>query len=270
MSRFGKVFSSVKCAVIGMIHVQALPGTPMSKYSVQQIVEYACNEAIVYGKCGVDGLIVENMFDVPYVSGNQVGHEVTAVMTRVCTEVKKTIGKMPCGVQILSGNNIAATAVALAAGLQFARIEGFVFAHVADEGLMEACAGPLLRYARNIGARDILYLCDIKKKHCSHAITSDLTISQTARAAEFFLSDGVILTGMETGNPPDVKDLEGVKTATSLPVLIGSGMTIENVKMYAKADGFIVGSHFKHNGHWSGQADSDKILKFMETVSAIR
>lgn len=54
------------------------------------------------------------MFDIPYVS--EVGPEVTAVMTRVCTEVKKTVGKIPCGVQILSGNNIAATAVAQAAG----------------------------------------------------------------------------------------------------------------------------------------------------------
>lgn len=57
------------------------------------------------------------MFDVPYVMGDQMGPEVTAVMTRVCSEVKKTVGKMPCGVQILSGNNLSATAVALAAGL---------------------------------------------------------------------------------------------------------------------------------------------------------
>ena len=56
------------------------------------------------------------MFDIPYVCSDQMGPEITACMTRVCTEVKKTVGEIPCGVQILSSNNIAATAVALAAG----------------------------------------------------------------------------------------------------------------------------------------------------------
>lgn len=50
-------------------------------------------------------------------------------------------------------------------GLQFVRVENFVFSHVADEGLINACAGSLLRYSRNIGAKDIIYLTDIKKKH---------------------------------------------------------------------------------------------------------
>lgn len=253
-----------------MIHVKALPGTPQSTYSIQQIVDLACEEAFVYRKCGVDGLIVENMFDVPYVSGNEIGPEITACMTRICTEVKKAVGKMPCGVQILSGNNIAATAVALAAGLQFVRVESFVFSHVADEGLMNACAGSLLRYAKNISANDILYLTDIKKKHCSHAITSDISVSQMAKASEFFLSDGVILTGMETGDPPLVSELLAVKKTTKLPILIGSGVTSNNIEEFSVADGVIVGSNFKHNGHWTGKVDSKNISIFMETIQAIR
>lgn len=53
------------------------------------------------------------------------------------------------------------------AGFQFVRAEGFVFGHVADEGIMESCAGELLRYRCNIGAQDILVFADIKKKHWS-------------------------------------------------------------------------------------------------------
>ncbi|XP_054712136.1 uncharacterized protein F13E9.13, mitochondrial-like [Uloborus diversus] len=270
MSRFHSLFHSVKCAVIGMVHTKALPGTPNSVHSVQEIVDLACKEAKIYKESGVAGLIVENMFDVPYVSGDQVGPEITAVMTRICTEVKKTVGSLPCGVQILSGNNLAATAVALAAGLQFVRVEGFVFAHVADEGFMQACAGPLLRYAKNVNAREILFFTDIKKKHCSHAITSDVDICHTAKAAEFFQSDGIILTGQETGESPHANDLTVVKNCTSLPVIIGSGMTIENVKDYITADGIIVGSHFKHNNHWTGLIDKDKICKFMESVHQLK
>lgn len=45
------------------------------------------------------------------------------------------------------------------------RAEGFVFAHVADEGMMNACAGELMRYRSHIGADDVLVFADIKKKH---------------------------------------------------------------------------------------------------------
>ncbi|GBM37837.1 Uncharacterized protein F13E9.13, mitochondrial [Araneus ventricosus] len=270
MSRFAKLFHSAKCAVIGMIHVRALPGSPKSELSVPQLVDYACKEASIYQKCNVDGIIIENMFDVPYVMGDQVGPEVTAVMTRVGTEVKKILGKMPCGVQVLSGNNFSATAVALAAGLQFVRAESFVFAHVADEGLMQACAGPLLRYSKNIGAADILYFTDIKKKHSSHAITSDVSLAQMAKDAGFFLSDGVIITGTETGIPPIIQDFKVVKMTSDLPVLIGSGITVSNMKHYVDADAVIVGSHFKTGGHWRGDLDTERILMFMEEVQKYR
>ena len=51
------------------------------------------------------------------------------------------------------------------AGLDYIRAEGYVFSHVADEGLMNACAGPLLRYRKHIGADNVKIFTDIKKKH---------------------------------------------------------------------------------------------------------
>lgn len=112
--KFREVFKSTHCAVIGMIHVPALPGTPFNKMKCSQIVETACEEAEVYKKCGVDGVLVENMFDIPYVKPNQAGPELTAFMARVCTEVKRILPSLPCGVQILAGNNKSALAVAAA------------------------------------------------------------------------------------------------------------------------------------------------------------
>ena len=67
------------------------------------MVDCAVSEAKVYQECGLDGVMVENMHDVPYVRGG-VGAEVTACMTRVCAEVRQAIGgSIPLGVQILSG-----------------------------------------------------------------------------------------------------------------------------------------------------------------------
>lgn len=43
----------------------------------------------------------------------------------------------------------------------------------------------------------------------AHAITSDIRIADTAKAAQFFLSDGVILTGSHTGQAADQTEFKG-------------------------------------------------------------
>jgi len=40
-------------------------------------------------------------------------------------------------------------------------------------------------------------------------LTSDVDISQTAQAAELFLSDGIIVTGAATGSAVNATDLKG-------------------------------------------------------------
>ena len=104
------------------------------------------------------------MHDLPYLN-RKVGPEITAAMSVVANEVKREVKNLPCGIQILAGANKDALAVAKAAGLEFIRAEGFVFSHVADEGIMNSDAGELLRYRKEIGADDVLVFCDIKKKH---------------------------------------------------------------------------------------------------------
>ncbi|XP_075734144.1 uncharacterized protein F13E9.13, mitochondrial isoform X1 [Rhipicephalus microplus] len=244
--------------------------TAFNKMKCKEIVDAACEEAAMYKKCGVDGVLVENMFDLPYVKPNQAGPELNAFMTRVCTEVKKILPSLPCGVQILAGNNKSALAVAAATGFQFVRAEGFVFGHVADEGIMESCASELLRYRRIIDAEDILVFADIKKKHCSHAITSDVSILETMKAAEFFQCDGIILTGGATGLPPSTTELQEVKAEATVPVLLGSGITENNVQDFFAADAVIVGSSFKHGNIWSGALNALQVEAFMEKVHTLR
>ena len=43
----------------------------------------------------------------------------------------------------------------------------------------------------------------------AHTITSDVSIAETAKAAEYFLSDGVIVTGSSTNVPADTDELKG-------------------------------------------------------------
>lgn len=262
-------FLKNKKTIIGMIHVEPLPGTPKARGNMAEIIDLARAEARLYREAGIDALAIENMHDVPYLS-SMVGPEIVAAMTVVGYEVKNATG-LPCGVQILAGANQEALAVALAAGLDFIRAEGFVFGHVADEGYIDANAGQTLRYRRQIGADQVLVLTDIKKKHSSHAITADVDIVETAHAAEFFLSDGVIVTGVATGTEANLEELERVKAAVNIPVLVGSGVTMENVERYlAVADALIVGSYFKENGHWTRTVDLERVRRFMEKVNQLR
>ena len=160
--------------------------------------------------------------------------------------------------------------MAKAANLDFIRGEGFVFSHVADEGLMNSDAGKLLRYRKMIDAENIKIYTDIKKKHSAHAITADVSIAETAKSAEFFLSDGVIITGSSTGLPADITELKEVRKNSKLPIFIGSGITPENLaNYYDYADGFIVGSYIKEDGYWENDISIDRCNKLIKRLNLL-
>lgn len=267
-SKFQKIFNNHK-SVIGMIHVEALPGTPKHHLSIPQIIDKALDEAKLYKEGGIDALMIENMHDVPYLK-NDVGHEISSLMTLIAYLIKQETS-LPLGIQILAGANKAAMAAALNSGADFIRAEGFVFGHIADEGYIDSNAADLLRYRKQIGADHIAVFTDIKKKHSSHAITQDLDITEMAHAAEFFLADGVIVTGMHTGAAADTSDLEKLQNTTRLPKIVGSGITIDNIQDFINlADAFIVGSYFKKDGYWENPVDLERVKAFMNKVNNLR
>jgi len=257
MADFRKTINKDK-ALIGMVHLRALPGTPGSTKDPQHIAEIAVDEATTLVEHGFDGVLIENMHDTPYLL-REVGPEIVAAMTVAMQAVVDAID-VPVGIQILAGANKAALAVAHATRAHFIRAEGFAFASVADEGIMDvADAGPLLRERRRIDADNIAILADIQKKHSSHAITSDLTIGDHARGADFMGADGVIVTGSHTGHQVDIAQLREVSGATELPILVGSGVTPENIKdIFEFADAAIVGSSIKQGGNWENNLDATR------------
>jgi membrane complex biogenesis BtpA family protein len=262
------LFSSSK-PIVGVIHVGALPGTPRSSHTVSELVSTAKSEARLYRESGVDGVIIENMHDVPYLRG-EVGPEIVAAMTAIAGEVKDECG-LPAGVQILAGANIEAMAVAHAAGLDFIRAEGYAYAHVADEGVIQASAAKLLRFRKMIGAERVQVWTDVKKKHAAHAITADVSLAETAETVEFMGADCVIVTGSATGKPPARADVEEAKSHCGLPVFLGSGIAETNIaEFYDRADGFIIGSSLKVDGLWSNTIDPARVDKVMNALGACR
>ena len=279
--------------LIGMVHVGALPSSPLCRRTIGEIVKQAAAEAVLLAKHGFDAVMIENMHDAPYVHGRQ-RPVVTAAMTACGLAVQEALEPMrrggvgggkggkkgraiPLGVQVLSGGNHEALSVALACGAAFIRCENFVFAHVGDEGLMaQAEAGELLRYRREIGAEAIAVFTDLKKKHASHAITGDVSIGETAEAAAFFGSDGFIVTGTATGKPVEKSDLHAVRAAADglncpRPVLVGSGVTAGTVgTLLEKADGLIVGSSIKREGRWFNPPDARRVERLASAAKSFK
>jgi uncharacterized protein len=247
---------NVPRALLGVVHLDALPGTPANTLDVPAIAARAVDEARVYRDAGFDGVLIENTHDRPYLK-SEVGPEIVASMAVIGGEVRRATG-LALGIQILAGANTSALAAALACGASFVRVEGFVFAHVADEGLIESSAAALLRYRRAIGGNHIRVFADIKKKHSAHAITSDVDIVETAKAAEFFLVDGVIVSGISTGEPAEPSDVSAVGRAVGAATLVGSGITAENIARYPDADAFIVRSSIKTDGRWSNPVEAGR------------
>lgn len=258
-------------ALIGMIHVHALPGAPRHAQPLSEIIAAATEEARQLDAAGFHAVLIENMHDLPYLCGG-VGPEIVAAMTAVAIAVRG-VTSLPLGVQILAAANCEALAVAHAAGASFIRAENFAYAHVADEGLMPtAAAGPLLRYRRQIGAQGVRIAADVKKKHASHALTADLPLEEAVRGAVFAGADAVIVTGAATGQPVSPSDLVAARAAADgRPVWVGSGASPENLAaIWNLADAFVVGSSLKYDGYWANPLDPARVARLVEAANGLR
>jgi membrane complex biogenesis BtpA family protein len=246
-----------------MIAAQPLPGSPGYRGDDDAIVAAVLSDLQHYADAKVDAILLENSHDLPYIKP-PLPEAAVEVMKKLARAVRQRFDG-PIGIQMLEAANEIALQIAHQAGLDFLRVEGYVFAHVGGAGIIEGCAGQLVRRRKELECEHIRIFGDVRKKHCSHALTGDLDILDEIRQAEFFLVDGVIVTGPRTTEPPDVAELQRVKETAHVPVTIGSGMTPENIKTYYPlADGFIVGSTFRKEGRFLGELDPARLAAFMK------
>ncbi len=252
-----------------MIAVPPLPGSPLYQGDDSKVLSSTLSDLEIYASLGVDCIVLENSHDLPYIKP-PLPDEAVSLIGTVAQAIRSNFPGL-LGIQLLEAANETALRVAEQAGLDFLRVESYVFAHIGGAGLIEGCAGKLLRLRKKLGCEHIRVFADIKKKHCSHALTGDQDITDEAKQAAFFLADGLIVTGARTAEAPNLAELQKVKQATSLPVLIGSGMTAENIgRYYAHADGFIVGSTFRESGAFLGRLERGRFEAFMSVFRELQ
>lgn len=267
-----EIFSKPK-PIIGMVHLRPLPGSPAydpTRMSFERVTEIAVEEALILESGGVDGVQIENIWDYPYLKGEEIGPETAAALAVAAERVRKAVG-IPVGINCHLNGGFAALAAAASAGAKWIRVFEWVNAYVSHAGLIEGIGGKLARYRANLRAEEVKFFCDVNVKHGSHFIISDRSISEQAHDAEAEGAEVLIVTGFETGKAPSADRVREFKKSVGLPVVLGSGTTAENAEQLLQvADGAIVGSYFKHDNDWRQEVEKERVMRFMSAVGRVR
>jgi len=258
----------VEKPVIGMLHVPALPGSPGFEGDWTRVRARVLADAEALADGGVDGFLLENFGDAPYHPRRVPPHTV-AFLTVLGHDVKRAFAK-PLGINVLRNDARSALAIATAIGAEFIRVNIYVGARVTDQGVIEGVAHLLLRDRHMLGS-SVKVFADVAVKHSAPLAPRDLS-EEVAEAIERGRADAVILSGAMTGRETPLDHLRAAKAvARHTPVLVGSGVTIENVAdMLREADGVIVGTFFKHDGLVHRPVDRERVKAFMQLVARLR
>ena len=260
-------WTNVRKPIIGMLHLPALPGSPLFGGSMAAIREALLRDAQLLAEGGVHALMMENFGDTPFFPGRVPAH-VVATMTALAVDVRRATAGLPLGINVLRNDGLSAMSVAQAVGAQYIRVNVLCGARVADQGLLQGIAHELLRLRSELKAESIKIFADVDVKHSA-------TLAQRPIADEVDdtlhrgMADALIVSGAGTGKPTDPEKVKLVKSAAKgAPVFLGSGVTPQTIgSLLPHADGFIVGTYFKEDGIASNPVDPDRVRQLVKLAA---
>lgn len=260
------LFEKRRKILIGVVHLQPLPGSPRWRGNMEAVIEFAVNDARAYERGGAHALFVENFGDIPFTKGS-IAPETIAAMAAVGRAIRQAV-KLPIGFNVLRNDARAALALCAVCGGEFIRVNVHTGAMLTDQGLIEGNAYETLRYRQRICPRAQIF-ADV---HVKHAVPlGNSTIEDAARdTIERGLVDALIVSGAGTGLETELADVERVRrTAPGMKILLGSGVTVANVRSFLPAaDGFIVGSSLKVGGGVSNRVDARRVAALAHALKA--
>ena len=263
-ANFERVFGRTK-PVIGMVHIGALPGTPLFDPGFD-LVASARAALVALQEAGFDAVMFGNENDRPYELS--VDAASTATMAAIIGQLKAEI-TVPFGVNVL-WDPMASVALGTATGAQFVR-EIFTGTYASDMGIWSPDAGRAMRYRDRLGRSDMAMLFNVSAEF-AHSL-DQRPLAARARSAGFSsIPDAVLVSGQITGEAAALSDLEAVKAVLpDTAVMANTGVKHDTVADVLNiADGCIVGSSLKVDGDTWKAIDPDRARDFMDRVRAVR
>jgi membrane complex biogenesis BtpA family protein len=260
-------------ALIGVVHLPALPGAPLShghdpSGCLQHAGEIAIKEAELFKKAGFEGIILENFGDIPFYK-DRVPSETVASMAVIAAAVRQYTD-LKLGINILRNDSLSALSVAAVTGCDFIRVNVLSGVAATDQGLIEGRAADLIRERTRFHA-NVAILADVHVKHSKSLSTDDIEIAleDTIKRA---LADGVIFTGATTGRMMEIDEIQRLsKAAHSLgtPCYVGSGLTAESaIELKGAIDGMIVSSALRKGGQAGAPLDEKRMKEFVKAFKS--
>ncbi len=267
MGNFQRVFGPGK-PVIAMVHLGALPGSPLydADAGLPGLLAAARADLLALQRAGVDAVMFGNENDRPYEF--KVDTASTATMAMIIGQLRAEI-TVPFGVNVLWDPN-STIALAAATGAAFVR-EIFTGAYASDMGPWTPDAGAAMRYRNRLHRPDLAMLFNVSAEFADSLDRRPLP--DRARSAVFSsIPDAVLVSGQITGEAAALSDLEAVKRVLpATPVLANTGVKHDTIADVLRvADGCIVGSALKVDGHTWNAVDPDRAADFMARVRVIR
>lgn len=249
--------------LIGVVHLQPLPGAPRFGGDMSAVIKAAVNDARAYEKGGADAVFVENFGDVPFTKGS-VSPATIAAMA-LCGQAVREAIKPPIGFNVLRNDANAGLGLCASCGGSFIRVNVHSGAMLTDQGLIEGDAFNTLRTRKALGLEARIY-ADVQVKHAT--VIGEQSIEDAAKDIwERGLADALVVSGSGTGSATQVTDLERVRAACpQAKIFLGSGVTEKNVGDYQAADGFIVGSSLKRGGRLDAPVDARRVERLAKAI----
>ncbi len=232
------------------------------------VVESAVLDARALTEGGCDAIIVENFGDAPFFAGPVPPESIAALAMAVCA-VREVAGERSIGVNVLRNDVRAALGIAAVTNSGFVRVNVHTGAMVTDQGLIQGDAAATIRERERL-CPDVQVFADVHVKHAAPLAASSIEESAVETLGRG-RADAVILSGVATGAPVDVTELERVRErAAQARILIGSGLTLDNApELLRFADGAIVGTYLKRDGQLANPVDVDRVKRLKDRFNEL-
>ena len=247
--------------IIGVLHLKGLPGSPSNTFSLDDIIKLAQDDVNSLITGGVDGIIIENFGDVPFVKDN-VSKRTVASFTTVVNNLSIN-EDVEVGINVLRNDAIAALSIAESTKSEFIRINILNNMMYTDQGIIEGKAHEVNALKNSLSYKIKIY-ADVFVKHAVAPPESNIQ-NHTKELLERAGADVVIITGDGTGQQINLDELKKVREIVPQGKLaIGSGVNESNIKKYIGiADILIIGTHFKVDQDVSKPVDVESIKKII-------